>query len=79
MVEELVEVEADGGSGFLGDFVFDGEVEVVGAVEEAFEGALVLGEDGGADAWNVVEINAAEREVAQVSCVVISMPPSWVK
>ena len=64
--EELVEVEADGGAGELGDFVFDGEVEVVGAVEEAFEGALVLGEDGGADAGDVVEVNAAEGEVAEV-------------
>ena len=50
----------------MGDFVFDGEVEVVGAVEEAFEGALVLGEDGGADARDVVQVNAAEGEVAEV-------------
>jgi len=58
--ENLIEVEADGGAGFLGYFVFDGEVEVVGTVEEAFEGALVLGEDGGADAGDVVEEDAAE-------------------
>ena len=64
--EEVVEVEADGGAGELGDFVFDGEVEVIGAVEEAFEGALVLGEDGGTDAGDVVEVNAAEGEVAEV-------------
>src|ERR1039458_1154518 len=64
--EEFVEVEADGGAGELGDFVFDGQVEVVGAVEQAFEGALVLGEDGGADAGDVVEVNAAEGEVAEV-------------
>ena len=65
-VEDAVEVEVDGGSGFLGDFVLDGDVEVVCTVEEAFEGALVLGEDGGADARDVVEVNAAEGEVAEV-------------
>jgi hypothetical protein len=64
--EDAVEVEADGGAGHLGDLVLDGEVEVVGAVEEAFEGALVLGEDGGADAGDIVEIDAAEGEVAEV-------------
>ena len=53
-------------AGLLGDLVFNGEVEVVGAVEEAFEGALVLGEDGGADAGDVVEEDAAEGEVAEV-------------
>ena len=44
VVEEPVEVERDGGAGFLGDFVFDGEIEVVGAVAEAFECALILRE-----------------------------------
>ena len=66
MARSSVEVEADGGAGLLGDLVFDGQVEVVGAVEEAFEGALVLGEDGGADAGDVVEVDAAEGEVAEV-------------
>ena len=44
VVEQAVEVEGDGGSGFLGYFVFDGEIEVVGSVAEAFECSLVLGE-----------------------------------
>jgi hypothetical protein len=58
-VEHLVELEADGCAGFLGDFVFDGQVEVVGAVEQAFESAGVLGENRGADARDVVQVNAA--------------------
>ena len=66
VAEDAVEVEGDGGARFLCHFVFDGEIEVVGSVAEAFERALVLGEHRGADARNVVEINAGEREVAQV-------------
>src|SRR5689334_545285 len=66
VVEEAFEVEGDGGAGFLCDFVFDGEIEVVGAVAEAFESALVLREHGSADARDVVEVNAGEREVAEV-------------
>ena len=66
MVEEALEVEGDGGSGFLSYFVFDGEIEVVGAVAEAFERGGVLREDRGTDARDVVEINAGECEVAQV-------------
>src|SRR5258708_6125662 len=65
-VEELVEVEADGGAGLLRDLVLDGQIEVVRAVEQAFERALVLREDGGADTRDVVEEDAAEGEVAQV-------------
>ena len=40
---DLVEVQADGGSGLLRDLVLDGDVEVVGTVEEALKRALVLG------------------------------------
>ena len=65
-LQDAVEVEADGGASLLGDLVFDGEVEVVCAAGEAFEGALVLGEDRGADARDVVEEDAAEGEVAEV-------------
>ena len=61
VVEEALEVEGDGGAGFLGYFVFDGEVEVVGTVAEAFERGSILREDRGADARDVVEINAGER------------------
>src|SRR5580692_10359033 len=65
-VQHLVEVEADGCAGGLGDLVFNGQVEVVGAVEQAFESALVLGQDRGADAGNVIKVNAAQSEVAEV-------------
>ena len=58
--EDFVELEVDGGAGFLCDLVFNGEIEVVSAVEQAFEGTLILGEDRGADARDVVEVNAAE-------------------
>ena len=66
VVQQPLEIERDGGPGFLRDFVFDGEIEVVGAVVEAFESALVLREHGGADARDVVEVNAGEGEVAKV-------------
>ncbi len=66
MVQEALEVEGDGGAGLLRYFVFDGEIEVVCAVAEAFERALVLRKDRSADARDVVEVNAGEREVAQV-------------
>ena len=44
-VEDALEVQADGGAGFLGDFVFDGLVDIGSAIEQAFQGALILGED----------------------------------
>src|ERR1700759_4730641 len=34
VVEEAIEVKRDGGPGFLRDFVFDGEIEVVCAVAQ---------------------------------------------
>src|ERR1017187_3330639 len=62
----FVEIQGDCCPCGLGYFIFDGQVEIVRAVEQAFEGTLVLGEDGGADAGDVVEVNAAEREVAEI-------------
>jgi hypothetical protein len=44
VVQKAVEVERDGGAGLLCDFIFDGKVEVVGAVAETFECSLILGE-----------------------------------
>lgn len=59
-IEDAVEVEADGGAGFLGHFVFNGEIEVVRAIGETFEGSLILGEHRGADMSDVVQEDAAE-------------------
>ena len=58
-IQNLVELEADGSAGLLRDLVLYGEIEVVGSVEKTFEGALILGEDRGANARDVIEINAA--------------------
>ena len=65
-VQNSVEVEADGGAGLLGHLVLDGQVEVVRSVEQALQRALVLREDGGANARDVVQVNAAQREMAQI-------------
>ena len=65
-LEERVEVELDASAGFLRHFVLDRQVEVVRAVVESSERALVLRQHRGADARDVVEENPAQREVAQV-------------
>jgi hypothetical protein len=42
-LQNLVELQVDGCAGLLGNFVLDGQIEVVGSVEQPFECAFVLG------------------------------------
>src|SRR4029078_10429330 len=64
--ERAGEVEAAPGSGFLRDLVLDRQVEVVRAVFERAKRLLVLRQHGGPDVLDVVEEDAAERDVAPV-------------
>src|SRR6185312_9331485 len=64
--QQAVEIEADGGPGALGHFVLERQIKVIGAVAQPLQRAFVLGEHRGADAGNVVEINTAQSQVAQV-------------
>ena len=64
--ENALEIEADRGTGLLGNFVFDGQIEVIGTVREPFKGTLVLGKDRSPNVGNVVEEDTAERKMAQV-------------
>ena len=50
----------------MGNFVFDRQIEIVRAIEQAFKSAFVLRQHRGANARYVVEVNAAERKVAEV-------------
>src|SRR5882757_11303562 len=65
-VQDSVEGEADRCSGFLCDLVLDGKIEVVGTIRQPFQRALVLCQDGCADVRDVVEVDPAQRQVAQV-------------
>src|SRR4051794_624826 len=64
--EQGVEVEVDASPGLLRDLVLDGEVEIVGAVVERAERALVLRQHRRADVLHVVEEDARERDPAAV-------------
>src|SRR5207248_4544361 len=62
----FVELETDGCACFLRDLVFNREVKIVGTVSQALERTLVLSQHRGADARNVVEIDAGKSQVTQI-------------
>src|SRR6185437_3180345 len=64
--QERVQVEVDRRARLLRDLVLDGQVEVVGAVLERTERLLVLRQHRRADVLDVVEEDAAQRDVAPV-------------
>src|SRR5439155_8226595 len=65
-LEQPLEVEVDPRSRLLRDLVLDRQVEIVCPVVEGAKGILVLRQDGRPDVLDVVEEDAAERDVPPV-------------
>src|SRR5579875_2049169 len=65
-IENSLEIQIDGGARFLRYFIFNRQVEIVRAILQAFERALILRQHRGTDPRNIVEINPAQRQVTQI-------------
>ncbi len=65
-IQQILKIMGDGGPGLLGDLVFGGQVKVVGPVAQTQQGLGVAGEDAGADMNDIVEVDPADRQPAQV-------------